>query len=481
MVVRIHRGQLMRYLLLAALAVAPALVSSQQPSARPGHVVVTGVAVDSVRGGYLRGAIVSVSGTDLSAITDSSGRFRIDSVAPGLRHLEVMHPLLDSIALRVRSPEKQLNPGDTTVFIISVPSPATIVATKCTVAEQAQGNAALLGSVTDADSGTPSTGATVVVEWLEVQLGRRTVNRLPLRRTGTVRSDGTYRVCGIPNDLTTGAIAIRGADSTALIPVNFAQKLGVLSFRLPPNVPAAPAAPSDSAKGQSAPRGNAVLAGRVLDPSGNPLAGARVAVESDDASTTTDNAGKFRLTGLRSGTRGVTVRRIGFASKDLPVDVSAATERTVEITLERYVAILDAVRINAIRDVGLQRVGFADRQKSAFGKFIGPEEIDRRSPQRLSTLLETVPSLRMGTTADGKRYVSGRNGTCVAYYVDGFRWSSTNPTDLELSPDAFLSGAELGAVEVYDATSAPPEYMRFSTRGEPCAVVVVWTKFKLGS
>ena len=163
------------------------------------------------------------------------------------------------------------------------------------------------------------------------------------------------------------------------------------------------------------------------------------------------------------------------------MDVSTASERTVDITLERYVAILDAVRVNAIRDVGLQKVGFADRQKAAFGKFFGPEEIDRRNPQRLSTLLETAPALRMGTNADGKRYVGGRNGACVAYYVDGFRWSSTNPADLELSPDAFLSGAELGAVEVYDALSAPPEYMRFSTRGEPCAVVVVWTKFKLGT
>ena len=99
----------MRNLISAALFLAPAIATSQQPARPPGHATVSGVAVDSVRGGYLRGAIVSVSGTSLSAITDSSGRFRIDSVAPGLRHLEVMHPLLDSVALRVRSPDRQLN------------------------------------------------------------------------------------------------------------------------------------------------------------------------------------------------------------------------------------------------------------------------------------------------------------------------------------------------------------------------------------
>ncbi|MGK2961883.1 MAG: carboxypeptidase regulatory-like domain-containing protein [Gemmatimonadaceae bacterium] len=473
----------MRFLLIAALAIAPAIVTAQQPAQATGHAVVTGVAVDSVRGGYLRGAIVSVSGTALSGMTDSAGRFRIDSVAPGVRHLEVMHPLLDSIALRVRSPDRELRAGDTTVFILSLPSPETIVSAKCTADEISRGSAALVGSVTDADSGAPAAGATVLVEWLEYQLGRRSMNRLPHRRLATVRSDGSYRICGIPDDLTTGTVAYRGADTTATVPATFTQKLAVVSFRLPgPAKPSAgAAAPSDTTEpGESPGRGRAVLTGRVSDASGSPLANARVAVEADDASTITDNNGEFRLAGLRTGTRGLTVRRIGFAARDLPVEVSASAPRSVNITLDRYVAILDAVRISAIRDIGLQRVGFSDRQRSASGRFFGPDDIDRRNPQRLSMLLETVPSLRMGTNQDGKRYVTSRHNGCVAYYVDGLRWSSTNPADIEMSPDGFLSGAELGAVEVYDEMSAPAEYMRYSIRGQPCAVVVIWTKFKLG-
>ena len=484
MVVRIHRGQSMKFLCVAALLVAPGLLQSQQTPARPaGHAVVTGVAVDSIRGGYLRGAIVSVSGTTVSAITDSAGRFRIDSVTPGMRHLELLHPLLDSIALRVRSPDRQLNAGDTTRFILSVPAARTIVEAKCTAQEIARGKAALVGTVLDADTETPSSGATVSVEWLEYQLGRRSMNRLPQRRIGTVRNDGTYRVCGIPDDLTTGAIAIRGADSTASVPVNFSNQLAVVSFKLQPPgtpTPAASAQPLDSTSTLSG-RGIAVLTGRVLDPSGAPLATARVAVEADDAATTTDNQGAFRLGGLRTGTRPLSVRRLGFASKDVPVDVSLTTARSVTVTLERYVAILDAVRISAIRDIGLQRVGFSDRQRSSFGKFFGPDDIDRRNPQRLSTLLETVASLRMGTSAEGKRYVTGRLNGCVGYFVDGMRWFSTNPTDMDQSPDAFLSGAELGAVEVYDQLSAPAEFIRYSSRGEPCAVVVIWSKFKLGN
>jgi hypothetical protein len=466
----------MKSLLLAALVFAPAILQSQQTAPATGHAVVTGVAVDSVRGGYLRGAMVTVSGTQRSAVTDSSGRFRIDSVAPGPRHLELIHPLLDSIGLRVRSPERNLVAGDTTVFILAVPAPKTIVATKCTADDLTRGNAALVGIVSDADTEMPSAGATVSVEWVDFSLGRRSMNKLPQKRIGTVRSDGSYRVCGIPADLTTGAIAVRGADSTAAIPINFANQLAVVSFKLPPVATAQSSAPRPDSTTTA---GTAVLTGRVLDPAGSPLANARVAIDADQAAAITDNQGAFRLTGLRTGTRPVSVRRLGFASKEVAVDVTNLSPRPVTITMERYVAVLDAVRISAIRDIGLQRVGFSDRQKSASGKFFGPEEISRRNPQRLSMLIEMAPSLRMGTNADGKRYVTGRLNSCVQYYVDGLRWFSTNPTDLEMSPDAFLSGGELGAVEVYDALSAPPIYQGISSRGEPCAVVVIWTKWKL--
>jgi hypothetical protein len=46
-----------------------------------------------------------------------------------------------------------------------------------------------------------------------------------------------------------------------------------------------------------------------------------------------------------------------------------------------------------------------------------------------------------------------------------------------MSPDAFLSGAEIGAVEVYDELSTPAEFLRV----DQCATVVIWTKRKLGT
>jgi hypothetical protein len=480
MVVRIHRGQLMRSLLVLALLLSPAILSSQQPAAPRGHALVTGVAVDSVRGGYLRGAIVSVSGTTLSAITDSAGRFRIDSVAPGARYLEVMHPLLDSIGVKVRTAPRELKAGDTTAFILAVPSPKTIVATKCNADDRARGAAALVGTVNDADTDAPSNGATVAVEWTDYQLSRRSVNKMPQRRVGLVRSDGSYRVCGIPDDLATGVVAFRGSDSTGTVTVSFERQLAVVSFHLPGVVASgsAPPKPLDSTVTQA--RGSATLSGKVIDASGSPLANARVAVDADNSAGVTDNKGEFQLRGLRTGTRSLSVRRIGFASIDMPVDVSGSSTRSVTVTMARYVAVLDAVRVTAMREIGLQRVGFSERQKTGSGKFFSPADIQARNPQRLNSLLETAPMLRAATNADSKRYITGRSNGCVSYYVDGMRWYTASQNDPDVSPDAFLSGAELGAVEVYDEMSAPAEYMGMSG-GAPCAVVVIWTKQKLGN
>ena len=475
MVVRIHRGQLMRSLLALALLLTPAILTSQQPSLTPSHAVITGVAVDSVRGGYLRGAIVSVSGTTLSAITDSLGRFKVDSVPAGSRYLEVMAPLLDSIALKVRTAPRELEAGDTTAFILAVPSAATIVSAKCSADERTRGVGALVGLVTDADTGSPSAGATVTVEWTDYHLTNRTMAKLPQRRIATVRSDGTYRICGIPDDLVTTAIAIRGADSTGTMTVSFERKLAIASFELPPAGAAPAAAARDTAV--IAPRGTAILTGKVTDASGTPLANARVAVDADNAATTTDNQGNFRLTGLRAGTRSLNVRRIGFASVDMPVNVSASSTRSVTISMNTYVAVLDAVRVSAVRQIGLQRVGFTDRQKSGAGKYFSPDDIQARNPQRLNNLLETATALRVGVSPEGKRYLTGRHNGCVNYFVDGMRWFTAAKLDPEMSPDNFLSGAELGAVEIYDELTTPAEFMA----ANQCATVVIWTKNKLGT
>jgi hypothetical protein len=311
----------------------------------------------------------------------------------------------------------------------------------------------------------------VVVAWTDIQVGGKTIKQVPQRRTAKVRTDGSFLVCGIPQDLSTGVTALRGSDSTASVPVSFARLLSVQSFVLP-------AFSNDSSR-LSGGNSGAVLRGTIFGPDKDPMSGVRVAIEDDGVATMSDAKGAFVLTGARSGTRAVTARKIGFEPIETTVTLSAIEPRDITLQFGNTVKVLDAVRISALRDIGLQRVGFSERKRTGNGKFYTPQDIANRSPLRLNNLLETAPMLRSGQTADGKRYVSGRFNACVRYFVDGFLAIDAGATDLDLLPDSYLSAAELGAVEVYDAAFTPPQYMA-SHNGMPCETVVIWTKWKIG-
>src|ERR1700752_67273 len=58
-----------------------------------------GIVVDSLRGRPLAGATVFISDAETQAATDSTGRFRIDSIPPGQHTMDVFHPGLDAIEL----------------------------------------------------------------------------------------------------------------------------------------------------------------------------------------------------------------------------------------------------------------------------------------------------------------------------------------------------------------------------------------------
>jgi len=90
-------GILIRTLLSAVTFLAFAAAAAAQESRGRTFGVVRGLAVDSLRGGVLRGARIEIEGTQRAAVTDSAGRFTIDSVPPGTHRLFLMHPLFDTL------------------------------------------------------------------------------------------------------------------------------------------------------------------------------------------------------------------------------------------------------------------------------------------------------------------------------------------------------------------------------------------------
>jgi hypothetical protein len=169
------------------------------------------------------------------------------------------------------------------------------------------------------------------------------------------------------------------------------------------------------------------------------------------------------------------VRRLGFLPLSRPVEIDDGKEHEVGITLTTYVPVLETVLVRARRDFALERVGFSSRRKTSTGRFLGPDDIERRRPIRLNDILSTIPSLRTARTIDGEEYVTGsRRGECVRYFVDGHLW-----VDVGDGPNTVLSGREIGAIEVYNGLSRPAEFMAPGRPGETCTAVVIWTKWKL--
>ena len=155
----------------------------------------------------------------------------------------------------------------------------------------------------------------------------------------------------------------------------------------------------------------------------------------------------------------------------------------MEIATIRAAQTLASVNIVG-RGSRLDMTGFEDRRKTGFGRFIGPEEIERRRVFDTPQLLWNVPGARVvwngsdnvvmftrptGTGVGG----GGYNTLCdPAIFVDGFQVYDMN----DVRP------YDVRGIEVYNERSAaPPEYRASSLKdsGRPdthCAVVLIWTK-----
>lgn len=449
MVVR-HTGLCSALVMLACASNGEAQSSVSAP---PKLAILAGAVLDSIRGGYLEGATVFVSGTSLSATTDSSGHFRIAAIPAGIRRLQLQHPLLDSLRITLVTESKTFIDGDSSFLVLSVPSARTYVESMCSAPDREKGQAIVVGTVTDAASGKGSSDATVSISWTDFEIGKHSIRTLPQRRVVKVSSDGNFHICGLPGDLSAAVVASRPPDSTAGVAVKLASLVETVALKLPP--PRGMNA-LDSSTAVPAVAGNASVSGHVVSYDRKPVAGARVAIDDDDAVTATNADGAFTLVGLRPGTRRITARKIGLEPAERAVDVQSDEMNAITLSLGRSVAVLKQVVVSAQREIGLQRVGFAERRRKQSGVFFSPKDVDIRNGAPIARLLETVHILKRA---------------CMRYFIDGHMQA-------EGDPDEYMSGAEVGAVEVYSPSFVPSEFVGF-TNGQACGAVVIWTKWKI--
>ena len=466
----------MRALALATLLMASASIAGAQnptpPAAAAGYGVIHGTVIDSLHDQLLAGALVRLDKTTREAITDRFGQYRIDSVPAGQHRLVVVHPLLDTLGVALVTPMMTVAAGEERVMDLAVPSGETLVGLFCPPARRARGPGAVVGNVRDADTEAAAEGAKVSLLYYESDpLG---LKKTPRVREAMIGKEGTYRICGLPANMSGKLQVFRNGVSTGEVLVELGS--GVIAMRsmsITSTANVVAAAPGDTSRRNPLVRGRARVTGRVLNKYGQPISGARIGVQGTGAATLTRANGEFTLDSLPSGTQTLEVRQLGYAPQEVAVELSASQPATVAVNMNEYVPVLETMRVTAQRERGLSDVGFADRKRTGNGYYLDAEQIAQRQTTQFSDMMRTVPGIRVVPAGNGQNVIqSSRNamGGCVTFYVDGSPWQQQFPGDL----DTFVRPEEVAAIEVYNGVTTPAQFQTAGQTG--CSTIVIWTE-----
>lgn len=445
-------------LLAFALAASGAPLGAQDPAQAPAQapatVTVRGVAFDSLRVQRLRGALLSLERTGQTAISDDSGLFHFDGVAPGAHTLLMQHDALDSLGIAVVRRDITVSDGRETVRI-AVPSIETLWWRTCGRTRVPSDSGFVFGAVRDARTGDPVPGARLFITWSEIEYDRQRGVRQDLLG-GELRtaSDGSYTACGLPTGmmlelrLAADGYATLGIDVPLAAPGVLRQDLFVRA------------------------RGDSLLTGTVrgvvrgLD--GAPVARAGVARPGDEQ-LLTDAAGRFVMPGVPIGTNALDVRSIG--SAPFTVHLRVAPDDTVDVVLGlRRLSVLQEVRVAATSLVVQRFVNeLAERRALGIATIVDSTAVSRRG-----TIVGALSNAaHLWVNNRGRIFIGPQGVDPCAPRV----WIDRRQLDDELVQDELkaVSVENIGAIEVYQQSTMIPQ--EFWGRGpHPCAVIVIWTK-----
>jgi hypothetical protein len=202
--------------------------------------------------------------------------------------------------------------------------------------------------------------------------------------------------------------------------------------------------------------------------SGQPLAGVMVSVRGSGAFHVTDSTGTFTIVRLPPGRYMLRLAYQDRTSQDYEVVLQPG--RTLELAILLDVGGVELAPIvveAASQEWVLSLAGFYSRRGRGFGRFVTRDDIERRNPANLSTLLagSGIVMRCIRTHCTPTRYSSGRR-CAVAVFLDGLRVEDYN---IDLIPPEDVVG-----IEVYrQGADTPAEFSRYSA---DCGAVLIWTK-----
>ncbi|HJP86952.1 MAG TPA: carboxypeptidase regulatory-like domain-containing protein [Gemmatimonadaceae bacterium] len=226
--------------------------------------------------------------------------------------------------------------------------------------------------------------------------------------------------------------------------------------------------------------GSVTVKGRVVDSNGNPVRDARVYIPTAGDVTRTDANGNYMLTGVPDGPQTVVVRKRGFAPTRVAAKFSTKPSdrerNTVNVTLLTQPEAVNLANMQSRDSSALARVGFLQREGRTRGAyFLTPEDIAATRAVTTSDLFRQVPVLVEVPGRTGGNVLRGANG-CLTTYVDGVRWRSMFPGDL----DTYIPVNDVVAAEVYPPGQLPPPPFNQSGNRLNCTTLGIWTRSAVG-
>lgn len=458
---------------LASRALHAQQPQPQQPSQpradSTSPVRVTGTVYDSVSRSPLAAATVQLlNAADqtrvFTAQTDSSGHFAL-TVPPGRYVAGFFHPAVDALGIEAPLVAVDIPAAPSYEIQLSTPSPTRLTQAVCGIRPAPDSSGAMGGIVRDADTGDPLPGAKVVVSWLEITIGKGGVTQGQRRVPVTARADGTYTLCGLPDD-TVIVSAELGARHSGLVAVAIpAHGMVRRDFSIGDSASAVAVA-ADTGVRATVLHGTSVLRGLVRRPDGKPLPNARVTLFGSGRTATTNGEGAFTLDSLPAGTFSVEARAIGFPPKYASVDLSRSHPATVAIRMDERATQLAAVTVIGKRSLRTEQMeDFLRRSRSGMGHYVTAAQLENRFA--VTDALRMTPGLRVVPAGFGDA-VYGRGGCTPAVYLDGMQL----PGDGNQTIDQYVQPADVLGIEIYTGLgAAPPQY-----QSNGCGVILVWTK-----
>lgn len=464
----VTRRRLLRFVILATscgVAARPAVAQSGR---------LEGTVADSVHGRPLAGARVVAIGADARpdargvATTDSTGRYRIDSLPAGRYLVGFESPLLDSLEITVAPREVVVSEGAVAQAELALPPASKLRSAVCSGAALPAETGVLYGHVVDASTEAPLAGAVVTAAWRQLTVDK-TLKPENVQRIATAATDSTgwYRLCGVPTGTRVSFVVEYRERSSPVVRAVVDDTLGILIRHL--SIASAGQTTDSTTTGAqpTAARalGTARLAGVVRGTGDVPIASAELRVLGTGVIGRSDATGHYSIGDLPAGTQLLEVRHIGYAATEKAFELRSGATVDGDVQLQRVVN-LDSMRVVAVRS---RYNEFNDHRKNTtFGVFLDPEAMSRQHDPWMSDVILKVPGFTIAGEGPNAKVISSRgvgSNFCSSanVVIDGMPNQSIN----DVNP--FM----VGSVEAYrEGEPTPPEY--FDHKG--CGMIVIWTK-----